>query len=84
MLFIRTLIFTLIGPGSILVIIPCLLLSSSVNFPLEAEGLRLLGLVAMRVGKRLSWDAKAMKCTNAPEADKYLKESYRAGWEIPS
>ena len=38
----------------------------------------------MRVGKKLSWDAKAMKCSNAPEADKYLKESYRAGWEIAS
>jgi len=44
----------------------------------------LLGLVAMRVGKKLSWDARSMKCSNAPEADKLLKESYRAGWEIPS
>jgi predicted dehydrogenase len=44
----------------------------------------LLGLVAMRVGKKLSWDAKAIRCANAPEADEYLKESYRAGWEIPS
>ncbi len=44
----------------------------------------LLGLVAMRVGKKLSWDAKALKCVNAPEADAYLRESYRAGWEIPS
>jgi predicted dehydrogenase len=42
----------------------------------------LLGLVAMRVGKRLEWDAKAMKATNAPEADKFLKETYRPGWEI--
>jgi len=23
-----------------------------------------------------------MKATNAPEADKYLKETYRHGWEI--
>ena len=44
----------------------------------------LLGLVAMRSGKKLAWNAKAMKFTNAPEADKYLKESYRAGWEIPA
>ena len=43
-----------------------------------------LGLVAMRVGKKLSWDAKAMKCSNAPEADRFLKESYRAGWELPA
>jgi hypothetical protein len=25
-----------------------------------------------------------MKATNAPEADAYLKEEYRAGWEIPA
>jgi hypothetical protein len=23
-----------------------------------------------------------MKATNAPEADKFLKETYRAGWEV--
>ena len=43
----------------------------------------LLGLVAMRAkGKQLQWDAKAMKATNAPEADQFLKETYRAGWEV--
>ncbi len=44
----------------------------------------LLGLVAMRVGKKITWDAQALKCPNAPQADQYLKESYRAGWEIPA
>ena len=44
----------------------------------------LLGLVAMRVGRKINWDAKAMKFTDAPEADKYLKESYRPGWEVPA
>lgn len=43
----------------------------------------LLGLVAMRLGKKAYWDAAAMKFTNAPEADAFLKESYRAGWEVP-
>jgi predicted dehydrogenase len=42
----------------------------------------LLGLVAMRTGKILEWDAKAMKATNAPEAEPYLKGSYRPGWEL--
>ena len=41
----------------------------------------LLGLVALRVGKKLQWDAKAMKATNAPAADALIKESYRPGWE---
>lgn len=42
----------------------------------------LLGLVAMRTRKKIYWDAKAMRATNAPEADKFLKETYRPGWEV--
>jgi predicted dehydrogenase len=60
--------------------------SPSANFEYGAAltEVGLLALVALRVGKKLSWEAKAMKCSNAPEADKFLKESYRPGWEIPS
>ena len=43
----------------------------------------LLGCVALRVRKQLKWDAPNMKATNAPQADQYLKEAYRAGWELP-
>ncbi len=43
----------------------------------------LLGLVAMRChGKQLHWDADAMKATTAPEADRFIKETYRPGWEV--
>jgi predicted dehydrogenase len=42
----------------------------------------LLGLVAMRVGKKMLWDAAAVKSPNTPEADKYLRGSYRKGWEL--
>jgi predicted dehydrogenase len=45
--------------------------------------LLLLGNVALRTGRRLRWDSPAMKATNAPEADRYLRESYRKGWELP-
>jgi predicted dehydrogenase len=41
----------------------------------------LLGLVAMRLKRKVYWDAKAMKAVNDTEADPYLKETYRAGWE---
>jgi len=59
---------------------------SSANFEYGAglTEMGLLGLVAMRVGKRLDWDAPAMKATNAPEADKYINGTYRKGWELPS
>jgi len=42
-----------------------------------------LGNVALRSRKLLRWDGPAMKATNAPEADQYLRGRYRAGWEIP-
>lgn len=42
----------------------------------------LLGLVALRVGKKMEWDAPAMKSPNSPEADKFLKGTYRKGWEL--
>ena len=45
--------------------------------------LLLLGNVALRARKRLRWDAAGMKAVNAPEADAFLEESYRAGWELP-
>ncbi|MGD8896635.1 MAG: Gfo/Idh/MocA family oxidoreductase [Acidobacteriota bacterium] len=43
----------------------------------------LLGNVALRTRKRLTWDAAGMKATNAAEADQYLREDYRKGWELP-
>ncbi len=42
----------------------------------------LLGNVAYRAGQRLDWDAKSMKATNCPEADKYIQKQYRQGWEV--
>jgi hypothetical protein len=40
-----------------------------------------LGNVAYRVGKKLHWDANAMKAVNAPEADKFIRREYRKGWK---
>lgn len=42
----------------------------------------LLGNVSYRVGKALDWDAKSLKATNCPEADKYIRKEYREGWEV--
>ncbi len=58
---------------------------ASANFEYGAglTEIGLLGLVAMRLGrKKMLWDAQAMNAKNAPEAELYLKESYRPGWEI--
>lgn len=41
----------------------------------------LLGMIAIRrSGKRLEWDAKAMKFTNDEEANQFLTPAYREGW----
>jgi len=42
----------------------------------------LLALVAYRVGKKLEWDAKNLKATNCPEADQYIRKTYREGWTL--
>ena len=42
----------------------------------------LLGNVSYRVGQALEWDAKSLKATNCPEADKFIRKEYRAGWEV--
>ena len=42
----------------------------------------LLGNVAFRAGKKLDWDAAAIKAKNSPEAEQYLKREYRKGWTL--
>jgi predicted dehydrogenase len=42
----------------------------------------LVGNLAVRLGKRIEWDAKNLKATNAPEADILINKKYRAGFEI--
>jgi predicted dehydrogenase len=42
----------------------------------------LVGALAVRLGKRIDWDSKNMRATNAPEADKYINKEYRSGWAI--
>lgn len=42
-----------------------------------------LAAVSLRLGgKRLQWDAAAMKITNLPGSDNYLTREYRKGWEL--
>jgi hypothetical protein len=42
----------------------------------------LLGVIALRVEGKLEWDAAKMKFTNHPEANKYLKPTFRKGWSL--
>jgi predicted dehydrogenase len=40
----------------------------------------LLCNVALRTGKKITWDAKNLKAVACPEADKFIKRKYRQGW----
>ena len=42
----------------------------------------LVGNLAVRLGKPIEWDAAAMKATNAPEADRLIRKTYRPGFGI--
>jgi len=42
----------------------------------------LLGNVAKRVDSRIVWDAENLKITNLPDANRYVRSEYRAGWEL--
>ena len=41
-----------------------------------------LGNIAKRVDARIEWDAKNIKITNVPDANKFVKTEYRTGWEL--
>jgi predicted dehydrogenase len=41
-----------------------------------------LGNVAYRAGRKLTWDAAAMRFTDAPDAGRFLSRTYREGWSL--
>lgn len=57
------------------------------NGPVEtahlASGLAHLGNISYRLDRQLTFDPKAEKFVNDPEADKMLKRDYRKGFEVP-
>lgn len=42
----------------------------------------MLGLVAYRVGKKVSYDSTAGKCTDNPDANNLFSRNYREGWTL--
>jgi hypothetical protein len=56
--------------------------SGNFEYSARLTELVLLGSVALRSKKVLLWDGPNMKATNAPEAEQFLKEPCRQGWEI--
>jgi predicted dehydrogenase len=42
----------------------------------------LLGNIAKRLDARIEWDGPNLKVTNLPEANKYVRTTYREGWTL--
>ncbi|MBL9135005.1 MAG: Gfo/Idh/MocA family oxidoreductase [Verrucomicrobiales bacterium] len=42
----------------------------------------MLGLVAHRVGKKISYDGATGRVTDCPEANEFLRRTYRPGWTL--
>ena len=42
----------------------------------------LLGNLAVWCGKRVEWDARNLKATNAPEAEPLVRPNYRKGYSL--
>lgn len=42
----------------------------------------LLGNVALRAGRPIEWDARAMRCISGPSDDMYINREYRRGWVL--
>ena len=42
----------------------------------------LLGNVALRAGKKIEWDAATMTAKNCPEAEPFLRPTFRKGWTL--
>ncbi len=42
----------------------------------------LLGNIAKRMDARIEWDGPNLKVTNLPEANQYVRTTYREGWQL--
>ncbi len=50
------------------------------EYAAQLTEIMLLGVVALRAGRKIEYDPASMKVTNVPEANQYLQREYRTGW----
>jgi predicted dehydrogenase len=55
---------------------------SNFEYSVPLSEMVLLGVLAVRTGKRLEWDAKAGRITNEPSLNRYVEVSARKGWKV--
>ena len=55
---------------------------SNFEYGARLTEIALLGAIALRLGRRIEWDAERMEVKGVPEAAAMVREPYRAGWEL--
>jgi len=50
------------------------------DYAAQLTEIMLLGVVALRAGKKIHYDPANMRVTDVPEANQYLQREYRTGW----
>ncbi len=53
-----------------------------IEFGCEMTEMALLGALALRTGRVLEWDSKAMRITNSEQANRLVDPPYREGWSV--
>jgi hypothetical protein len=56
--------------------------SSPFAYAARLTEVMLLGIVSLRAGGRIEYDADNMRVTNLPEANAFLRREYRPGWVL--
>ena len=58
--------------------------AASSNFAIGAHltEITLLGVIALKLGKKIKWNHDQMKVTNAKDADPIINGEYREGWKL--
>ena len=51
------------------------------GFAAPPTEMMLVGVLALRAGKKIEWDSAAMRAPNCPEAEQFIRREYRKGWE---
>ena len=81
----RRLPLTLFADSYLLVndeLIPTGELADVAATPFDFTKKKKIGKEMVTVGKKLNWDDNDLTDPNCPEADKYIKKTYRKGWVL--
>jgi predicted dehydrogenase len=55
---------------------------SNFDYSARLTEIILLGNIAVRTGKKIEWDGPAMKATNSPEAEQFVRKEYPKGYPM--